>query len=122
MVSPSGIASSEGTADQAVGFLGAGLTPSPARSRVLPTDTKGARMSRVMADCRRSTSDRNCSLTIMGDEDEVLRVATKHAIEDHGHEDTPEFRAKMRETLEPAAAYTEDRMAEPFPAWRRRPS
>jgi hypothetical protein len=73
-------------------------------------------MSRVMADCRRFTSDSNCSLTIMGDEDEVIRVATKHAIDDHGHEDTPEFRAQMREMLEPAEAYTPTRAAEPFPA------
>jgi hypothetical protein len=73
-------------------------------------------MSRVMADCRRYTSDSNCSLTIIGDEDEVLRVATKHAIDDHGHEDTPAFRAQMRETLEPAEAYAAERAAEPFPA------
>ena len=73
-------------------------------------------MSRVMADCRRFTSDANCTLTIMGDEDEVIRVATKHAIDDHGHEDTPEFRAQMREMLEPAEAYSASRTPEPFPA------
>ena len=69
-----------------------------------------------MADCRRYTSDSNCTLTIMGDEDEVLRVATRHAIDDHGHEDTPAFRAEMRGMLEPADAYASDRTPEPFPA------
>ena len=72
-------------------------------------------MSRVMADCRRFESDSNCSLTIMGDEDEVVRVATRHAIEDHGHEDTPELLEQTRAMLEPASDYAEERTAAPFP-------
>jgi hypothetical protein len=52
----------------------------------------------------------------MGDEDEVIRVATKHAIDDHGHEDTPELRSQMRDMLEPASDYAEDRTPVPFPA------
>jgi len=49
-------------------------------------------MSRVMADCRRFESDSNCSLTIIGEEDEVVLAAVDHAKAVHGHEDTPEFR------------------------------
>ena len=72
-------------------------------------------MARVMADCRRFESDNNCSLTILGDEDEVVRVATAHAIADHGHEDTPELREQVRGMLEPAENYTPERDAAPFP-------
>ncbi len=63
-------------------------------------------MSRVMADCRRFASDSNCSLVIIGDEDEVVIAGAEHAASVHGHEDTPEFREKLRASLEPAEAYT----------------
>jgi hypothetical protein len=72
-------------------------------------------MARVMADCRRFESDSNCSLTIIGEEDEVVRAATQHAAATHGHEDTPELREQVRAMLEPAEAYTAERQAEPFP-------
>ena len=72
-------------------------------------------MARVMADCRRFESENKCSLTIMGEEDEVVRAAVAHAIADHGHEDTPELRDQVQSMLEPAEAYAEDRVAEPFP-------
>jgi Protein of unknown function (DUF1059) len=73
-------------------------------------------MSRVMADCRRFESDNNCTLTIIGDEDEVIAAATEHAISAHGHEDTPEFREQIRGMLEPESAYTPgERQPEPFP-------
>jgi len=73
-------------------------------------------MGRVMADCRRWESENNCSLTIIGDEDEVVRAASAHAIAGHGHEDTAELRDQVRGMLEPADAYAADRTAEPFPA------
>jgi hypothetical protein len=69
-----------------------------------------------MADCRRFESDSNCSLTILGEEDEVVLAAVEHAKSVHGHEDTPELRDQVRTMLEPASAYTEDRAAVPFPA------
>ena len=73
-------------------------------------------MSRVMADCRRFESENNCSLTIIGEEDEVLAAATEHAISAHGHEDTPEFREQVRTMLEDGAAYNPgERQPEPFP-------
>ncbi len=73
-------------------------------------------MARVMADCRRFPSDSNCSLVIIGEEDEVARAAAEHAISVHGHEDTEEFRRQIREFLEPAENYTfEARAQEPMP-------
>lgn len=63
-------------------------------------------MGRVMADCRRFPSESNCSLTIIGDEDEVLQAAAEHAVSVHKHEDTPEFREQIRGMLEPEESYT----------------
>jgi Protein of unknown function (DUF1059) len=74
-------------------------------------------MSRVMADCRRFESENNCSLTIMGTEEEVVAVAAQHAIDAHGHPDTPELREEVRGMLEPADQYVAGhREPEPFPA------
>lgn len=72
-------------------------------------------MARVMADCRRFESDSHCSLTILGEEDEVVAAAALHAADWHGHQDTPELREQLRAMLEPAAAYSETRVPEPFP-------
>jgi predicted small metal-binding protein len=63
-------------------------------------------MARLMADCRRFPSESNCSLVIVGEEDEVVRAAAEHAASVHGHEDTPEMRQQIREFLEPAENYT----------------
>lgn len=62
-------------------------------------------MARKMADCRRFPSESNCSLVIIGEEDEVVRAAAEHAASVHEHEDTPELREQLRDFLEPAAAY-----------------
>lgn len=73
-------------------------------------------MARVMADCRRFPSESNCSLTIIGEEEEVVRAAAEHAASVHEHEDTPELREQVRSMLEPAEAYTnEPRAQEPMP-------
>jgi predicted small metal-binding protein len=69
-----------------------------------------------MADCRRWPSETNCSLTIIGEEDEVVRAAAEHAASVHGHEDTPALREQLRELLEPAERYTDaPRTHEPLP-------
>jgi predicted small metal-binding protein len=60
----------------------------------------------MMADCRRWPSESNCSLVIIGDEDEVTRAAAEHAASVHGHEDTAELREQVRAMLEPAESYT----------------
>ncbi len=65
-------------------------------------------MARMMADCRRWPSDTNCSLTIVGEEDEVVRAAAEHAASVHGHEDTPELREQVRQFLEPAEQFTNE--------------
>jgi Protein of unknown function (DUF1059) len=73
-------------------------------------------MSRVMADCRRFESDNNCTLTIIGEENEVAAAAAEHAVSAHGHEDTPELREQIRGMLEPESAYAPgERQAEAFP-------
>ena len=70
-------------------------------------------MARKMADCRRWPSEMNCSLTIIGEEEEVIRAAAEHAASVHGHEDTPEMREQIKDFLEPAEQYQEEREAEP---------
>jgi predicted small metal-binding protein len=56
-------------------------------------------MSRKVADCREFPSESGCTLTISGEEDEVVRAASEHAISVHGHEDTPELREQVRGML-----------------------
>ena len=63
-------------------------------------------MGRVMADCRRFPSESNCSLTIIGDEEEVIQAAAEHAASVHSHEDTPELREQIKGMLEPEESYT----------------
>jgi Protein of unknown function (DUF1059) len=73
-------------------------------------------MSRVMADCRRWPSESNCSLTIIGEEEEVVTAAAQHAASVHGHENSPELREQMRAMLEPAEDYQNaPREQEPLP-------
>jgi Protein of unknown function (DUF1059) len=73
-------------------------------------------MARVMADCRRFPSESNCSLTIIGEEEEVVRTGAEHAVSVHGHEDTPELRDQIREMLEPEGNYQPGtRPQEPMP-------
>ena len=62
-------------------------------------------MGRMMADCRRFPSESNCSLTIIGEEEEVIRAAAEHAASVHSHEDTPELREQIKGMLEPEENY-----------------
>jgi hypothetical protein len=71
---------------------------------------------RKIADCRRFESESNCSLTIIGEEDEVLDAATAHAVATHGHPAGPELREQVRMMLETEDSYVAgQRQAEPFP-------
>lgn len=54
---------------------------------------------RKVADCRQFPSESNCTLTISGEEEEVVRAATEHAVSVHGHSDSPELREQVRSTL-----------------------
>jgi predicted small metal-binding protein len=70
----------------------------------------------MMADCRRFPSESNCSLVIIGEEDEVVRAAAEHAASVHGHADDDATREQLRQMLEPAQAYTPGaRAQEPLP-------
>jgi predicted small metal-binding protein len=55
-----------------------------------------------MIDCRKAPSESGCTLTIAGEEEEVLEAATAHAVAKHGHADSPELRETLRGSLEPA--------------------
>ena len=54
---------------------------------------------RMAADCRLMPSEKNCSLYIAGNEDEILKVAVRHAVEEHGHKNTPELRNQVKSML-----------------------
>ncbi len=56
---------------------------------------------RKVADCRRMPSESGCTLTIAGEEQEVLAAAVAHAISVHGHADSAELRDTLREMLRP---------------------
>jgi len=56
-------------------------------------------MARKVVDCRDFPSQTKCTLTISGEEEEVVRAATLHAVDVHGHKDTPEFRKQIRGSL-----------------------
>ena len=58
-------------------------------------------MARMVADCRDFPSDSGCTLTIAGEEAEVVEAAAIHAATVHGHEDTPELREMVRSGLKP---------------------
>ena len=60
---------------------------------------KGGPMARKVADCRDFPSESGCTLTISGEEDEVLLAATQHAVSAHGHDDTGEVRDWLRNNL-----------------------
>ncbi len=60
-------------------------------------------MSRKILDCREIPSDSKCSLTIAGEEGEVIRAAVLHAADVHGHADTPDFREQLKRSLKDEA-------------------
>ncbi|MGX7761884.1 DUF1059 domain-containing protein [Streptomyces angustmyceticus] len=54
---------------------------------------------RKKVDCRDYLSEMNCTLVITGEEEEVVRAATEHAVSVHGHQDSPELREQIRASL-----------------------
>jgi len=54
---------------------------------------------RKFVDCRDMPSEKNCTVRISGSEEEVVIVAVRHAVEEHGHKDTPELRREVRKAL-----------------------
>jgi predicted small metal-binding protein len=57
---------------------------------------------RKVMDCRLYPSDKGCTLSIEGTEDEVLDAATDHAITAHGHTNSPELREQIRSIMKDA--------------------
>jgi hypothetical protein len=60
-------------------------------------------MARKTADCRDFPSDTGCTLTISGEEEEVMKAATQHAVSVHGHSDSVEVREWLRQNLKDEA-------------------
>ena len=58
-------------------------------------------MARFTADCRDMPSDSGCTLTIAGEEDEVVDAAARHAVAVHQHTDGDELRNAIRDGLKP---------------------
>jgi hypothetical protein len=59
-------------------------------------------MSRKYIDCRDMPSENNCDLAMSGSDEHLLEAAALHAINAHGHEDTPELREQIRGELKEA--------------------
>ncbi len=54
---------------------------------------------RKIVDCRDFPNEIGCTLLISGSEKEVLKAAIKHAVDEHGHQDTPELRRQIKAML-----------------------
>jgi predicted small metal-binding protein len=54
-------------------------------------------MARKIIDCREFPESK-CSLALSADnESELIEAAVQHAVQMHGRQDTPEFRAQLRQ-------------------------
>jgi predicted small metal-binding protein len=51
---------------------------------------------RKVMDCRLHPSERGCTLSIEGTENEVLEAAIQHAVTAHGHTNSPELREQIK--------------------------
>lgn len=56
-------------------------------------------MARKVADCRDFPNEVGCTLTIAGEEQEVVTAAAQHAVDVHGHEDNAELRNWLKDNL-----------------------
>jgi len=56
---------------------------------------------RYVVDCREQPGENNCTLTIAGEREEVLKAAVEHAISSHGHTDSDELRSAIESALKP---------------------
>jgi len=54
---------------------------------------------RKVVDCRLYPSEKGCTLSIEGSEEEVLEAATQHAVVAHGHTNSPELREQIRSLI-----------------------
>jgi predicted small metal-binding protein len=56
-------------------------------------------MPRKYMDCREMPSESNCDLAMAGSEEHLVAAAVTHAVTAHGHEDTPELREQIAQSL-----------------------
>jgi predicted small metal-binding protein len=57
-------------------------------------------MSRKYIDCREFPSESGCTVAISADsEDELIDAAAQHAVQVHGHQDSPELRSQLRQVV-----------------------
>lgn len=80
-------------------------------------------MSRMVADCRAFPNEAACTLTISGDEEEVLDAAIEHAVSCHGQTQSRELREQLRGILiaEPPPTARSVDMSRPLRHRRSRP-
>jgi hypothetical protein len=57
---------------------------------------------RKVIDCRLHPSEKGCTLSIEGTEEEVVEAAVQHALTAHGHTNSPDLRAQIRTLLKDA--------------------
>ena len=61
-------------------------------------------MARKYVDCRLFPSESKCTVAISADsENELMEIAVQHAVAVHGHKDTPEFRAQLKQAIKEGA-------------------
>ena len=53
-------------------------------------------VKRKIIDCRDFPNEIGCTLLISGSPGELLKAALRHAVEEHGHKDTPELRRQIK--------------------------
>jgi predicted small metal-binding protein len=57
-------------------------------------------MTRKYIDCREFPSEMNCSVAISADTDqELIEAAVQHAVSVHKHQDTPELRQQIKQSM-----------------------
>lgn len=55
-----------------------------------------SRTKRVVIDCRDFPNEIGCTLLISGNEKEVFKIAVKHAVDEHGHQNTSELKKQIK--------------------------
>jgi len=59
-------------------------------------------MTRKIVDCRDVPNEVGCTLALTGEAEEVVEAAARHAVDVHGHEDSPELRDMVRSGMRDA--------------------
>lgn len=54
---------------------------------------------RKVVDCRLYPSEKGCTLSIEGTEEEVIEASVNHAVTAHGHTNSPELREKIKSLM-----------------------